>query len=404
MKVPVARRDRPWIDAHVTILLGPFEMPSLRELRDAVGALAERYPWSRLTWRPDQRARYWLHDRSPESIVIERPWGGEFNLGKRLDDLALDHSLETPLILIRYPNCLGLRMSHGLGDGRAFLTVMSAVLLTAMTDAVVDWPAEPAGRFPLVTAAWRTFGRHPSAVVRAIRDRPARESKTSSAIEKPWQPSRHTVHRTISRSTTDELFAWGKAAAPGANAFGLKAAALLIAFRAAGLEVSQDVRVVADLRRYLDWRYIDGNFLAGVPVRLNASMTPEHISAVVKTMSRSGRPLAGQMLTAMRGGVRMESPTTVAPDLLPTVTFSDLGKSPELNRLSFLPDGPRLFAGSAPPEGPLGLTVFMSETSQGVTLNATFHDNVVDPERVTAALDMVATDPIALLKPSADAR
>jgi len=100
----------------------------------------------------------------------------------------------------------------------------------------------------------------------------------------------------------------------------------------------------------------------------------------------------------------MESPTTVAPDLLPTVTFSDLGKSPELNRLSFLPDGPRLFAGSAPPEGPLGLTVFMSETSQGVTLNATFHDNVVDPERVTAALDMVATDPIALLKPSADAR
>jgi len=65
-------------------------------------------------------------------------------------------------------------------------------------------------------------------------------------------------------------------------------------------------------------------------------MTPEHISAVVKTMSRSGRPLAGQMLTAMRGGVRMESPTTVAPDLLPTVTFM-IWQIPELNRLSFLP-------------------------------------------------------------------
>jgi hypothetical protein len=397
----VERRDRPWIDNYVTVLVGPVEMPSLRELRDAVGALADRYPKSRLAWRVGPSGRFWRNDRSPESIVIERPWEGDLDLGRRLDDLALDHSLEPPLTLIRYPNCFGLRMSHALGDGRAFLTTISAVLHTAMTGALVPWPTEPAGRFPLLTAATRTFGRHPSAVVEAIRDRPARESKTGSTTQKPWQPSRHTVHRTIARETADEFFAWGKATSPGANHFGLQVAALLTAFRVAGLEVSEDTRVIADLRRYLDWKYIEGNFVAGVPVRLDASMTPEQVSAVVRTMSRSGRPLAGQLLTAMRGGVRMESPTTVPRDVLPTVTFSDLGKSPEVDRLAFLPGGPRLYSGSAPPEGPLGLTVFTSEISQGVTLNATFHDNVVDPERVSAAMDMVATDPITLLKASA---
>jgi hypothetical protein len=386
------------------MLVGPVEMPSLRGLRDSVAALAARHPESRLTCRLDPSGQYWLNDRSPEEIVIERPWEGELDVGGCLDDLALDHSLEPPLTLIRYPNYLGLRMSHALGDGRAFPTIVSAVLLTALAGAVVQWPVEPAPRFPLVTAALRTFGTHPSTLFGAIRDRPAREPEERSAIEEPWEPSRHTVHRAIPRQAADEFFAWGKAVAPGASRFSLQVTLLLRAFTAAGLEVSQDVRVIADLRRYLDWKYIGGNFVAGVPFRLDVSMTPEQVSAVVKTTNKSGRPLAGQLLAAMRGGVRMENPTTVPRDTLPRVTFSDLGNSPEINRLTFLPDGPRVYAGSVPPEGPLGLTIITAESSQGVTLNTTFHDNVVDAKLVSAAMDKAATDPIALLKTSADAR
>lgn len=393
----IQRRDLPWVDAYVAVLIGPFVMPSVDQLRTAVAALAERYPDSRLSWSQDLARRSWGTDRNPESIVVERDWDESAGVGAQLDLLINDATLDPPLTLVRYPRHLGLKMSHSVGDGRLFLTVIAATLITALTGQVVPWPVEPGGRFPLLQAAVRTFGRHPGLALAAIRDRIPPAVEEAHSEERPWAPSRRTHHAEMPREMADEIFSWGKAFAPRASRFAIQVTLVLKALEAVGFKVSNDVRVISDLRRYLGWKYIDGNFVAGVPMALSSDMTAEKVSAIIKSTNESGRPLAGQILTTLRGGVDFSEATTVDIAARPRVTFTNMGRSPVIDNLPFLADEPAVYAGSIPPEGPLGLTVLTGETSRVLTIDTTFHDNVVDYDVIDEAMRLIVSDPITLL-------
>lgn len=405
LTVPLARRDRPWVGAYVSVLVGPFDMPSVDELREAVAKLAHTHPQSRLTWAPDPQRHCWRTDRTPESVVAQRDWtvaADGFGFGTQLDVLTKDDSLPTPLVLVRYDNCIGIRMSHSLGDGRLYLTVMSAVLRTAWQGAAVSWPVESGGRFPLARAAINTFGRHPLLVSRTISDRigPARTSseRTGAGAPRPWLPSRRCAQSWVPRDQADELFSWGRQFAPRASKFALQVAIILRAMRQAGMQVSTDVRVIVDLRRYLGWRYIDGNFIAGVPMDVDATMSPETISAHISGTNRSGRPLANQLATALRGrGAEPPVDTTVNPAERPRIAFTYMAPVPEIDCLPFLDAAAPVYAGSVPPAGPWGVTVLLGENPAGLSFNATFHDNVVDAGQMNAALQAAAADPIGLL-------
>jgi hypothetical protein len=213
-RTTVQTRDRPWADAYATVLGGPFAMPSTEVLRQSVAALSERYPHSRLSWSLDPTKRYWRSDRTVESIVAERDWDDNVSVGARLDEMACDDSLAPPLTLIRYPSHIGLKMSHGVGDGRLFLTVISAALQTAFTGEVANWPVQSGGKQPLITAACRTFGRHPSLLMAAINDREPNDVVGTTLGTRPWSPSRRYRHAAMTRDQVDEIFAWGQAVRP----------------------------------------------------------------------------------------------------------------------------------------------------------------------------------------------
>jgi hypothetical protein len=55
------------------------------------------------------------------------------------------------------------------------------------------------------------------------------------------------------------------------------------------------------------------------------------------------------------------------------------------------------------PEGPAGITFLFGEIPQMISLNAAFHDNVVDARLLKDALEMAARDPIALMTHTASA-
>jgi hypothetical protein len=93
----------------------------------------------------------------------------------------------------------------------------------------------------------------------------------------------------------------------------------------------------------------------------------------------------------------MPTETTVNPNALPRLTFTNMGFSPEIDSLPFSSGQPRVYAGSVPPAGPLGLTFLTGELSHLMTLNATFHDNVIDAAVVMEAMELIRSDPIALL-------
>lgn len=397
--IAVERRDRPWLDAYAVAICGPIPVPSTDALRETVTALAEQYPASRLTWRFDPTTGYWLNDRTAESIVTEGQWDDNLEVGEHLDAIANDPSLHPPLSLVRYPNHLGVRMSHGLGDARLFVTVFAVVLHSALAGELIPWPAQSGVRLPLVKAAWRTFGKHPTMLRALMADRRSHhiaKSDEKPAMIRPWSPSRRTINTTISREQGDEILEWGKKFAPGASRFGLQATYILRALKKVGIEVADDVRVVVDLRKYLDWQYIDGNFIAGVSMKIDSEMNPDLISAKVKAMIRSGRPLAAQMLASLYGFTTTPG-TSVNLSELPRVTFTDVGHQPVIDSLPFLDGSPIVWSASVQPEGPLGLTIMTGETKRAMCAVTTFHDNAVDADLVHQAMNLVKTDPIGLL-------
>lgn len=183
----------------------------------------------------------------------------------------------------------------------------------------------------------------------------------------------------------------------GPNRYAVQIWLTLRALRAVGLKVSRDVNVVVDLRRYLGWRFIDGNFLAGVPMRMGPEMTPDQVAQTMKASVHSGRPLATQLLSSLRCGRATTAPVnSMDPNDALRVTFSGLA-SPEYDDLQFLSGSQRVVAGSVEPDGPLGLTFLMTQMSSVTWINASFHDNVIDAATVERALRLVASDPVGLL-------
>jgi hypothetical protein len=400
----IQRRDRPWVDAYVTIVSGPFAMPSVDAIRDAIVAVAQRYPDSRLRWGFDDTKRRWFTDRSVESIVVERDWDGESSFGTVLDSMAKDASLEPPLALVRYPNHFGMKMSHSLGDGLIFVSVVAAAMLTAISGEVVPWPTVTAGRFPLLRAGLSTFGRNPALLRSALRDRFRSNEPGTGGPSRPWRPSRHTIYRSLPSSQTDEIYSWAAKYAPGASRFAVQTMLLLRALRRVDMRISDDVRVMVDLRSHLGAGFIDGNFFAGVPMRIDWDMTPEQVSATVKATKASGRPLVNQMATSLRVGSSPPLPTVVDDGQLPQVTFSYLGAPPQVDWLPYLPDHQPVYAASVEPGGPHGLTFVHGHSRGHMILNACFHDNVIDPALLDAAMKLISADPIGLLSEPAGTR
>ena len=400
--IAMQRRDRPWVDANVTVVCGPFAMPSTTSIRQAVTDIVDRYPESRLRWAFDHTRTRWIPGRSVDSVVIERDWDNAPQFGAVLDDMARGDTLQPPLTFVRYPNYFGMKMAHSLGDGPIFMAAVATVLLSAVSGQTAVWPAERAGRLPLLRAVFRTFGRNPSRLWSAVRDRPQIAQSADSAQPKllPWTPSRRTIHTIIEPALTAEIYSCAKKAEPGASRFGTLVALLLRALSRAGVPFSENVRVMMDLRGYLGERLIDGNFVAGVPIRIEGDMSPEQIASTVRITRNSGRPLANQVVTSIRLGSAPPAPTTVADHESPQLTFSYLGAPPLVDCLPYLPGQSPTYAASVEPGGPNGLTFLLGHVNGGIIINAIFHDNVVDFAQVEAAVQMVRCDPIGLLSSS----
>ncbi|ANW65684.1 hypothetical protein BCA37_20845 [Mycobacterium sp. djl-10] len=396
--VPVQRRDRPWLTSHVAYLIGPLEIPGVDDLRATLRRLIAAHPDSRLDWRLDADG-HWRPGASPDALVVEGTWDDGCAPGELMDAWRAHSALPHPLAIVRFPDHLLFALSHGIGDGRVITALVEMVTRAMVSDEVGPWPAHPSGRTPLLTAAAKTFGRHPLKIRDALRDRPAVDRGAAPGARLPWTPSRRTVVTTIPGELVDEMVVRAEAVSPEASRFALITAVVLRALAGVGLDIAADVTVMTDLRRYLRAGMIDGNFIAGVPMRLDADVSPQDFSAMLRRTMCSGRPLANQMLSSLRAGGRRRSvqpPAWMDPQALPRVTVSDLGRMPTRN-LPFLQGHSVLCAASAVPDGPHGITFAFAHTPNSVVITAAFDDAGVDSARLELALKAVATDPSALL-------
>lgn len=398
----VSRRDRAWTSGRAGFLIGPLPMPPIDQIRDAVAHLIRQYPNSRLNWRLDANGQRWIADRPLESIVTEGCWDPESDYGRVLEELKHGRPYEEQVNFVRYPDYLGMAISHRGGDGRNMTASLGAVAAAMTGGDVPEWASSATNRFPLLTAGVRTFGRHPATILRAVRDRPPIGRPADVGLASAWTPAPRTEVVSFPKSLTDELTAWGNGRSPRPSRFALTTCALLRALAGAGIEVDSSVSVLVDLRRYLGQGWIDGNFVANVPLRIDPETTPELLSAMVKATMRSGRPLANQMLTSWRTGGRrrrpIEQPRTANVQLPARVTVTDLGDLPYIDSSPVFADGRACVVGaSGLPDCPNGITAAMVHTTASTTISLSFHDNAVDAHKVRRALDLLASSPVLLM-------
>lgn len=392
----IERRDRPWVDAYVAAVCGPFAMPPADTVRAAVRTLTDRNPDSRLNWRLNTTRRRWMTSGDADGLVVERDWEPGEPVAGILDAIACDHGLREPLALIRYPDFLGLRMSHSIGDGRMFNTIFSAVLGTALSGEPAPWDVHRAGRYPLGRAIVRTFGARPSLIRAAIADRPP-PTEEHATEPQPWKPARRTVFASIPAAEMDDIVSCAKKSTPQATRAAVQMWVLLRSLRLCGLAIAPDANLIVDLRRYLGGPPIDGNFVAGVPLRVDPAMSLKELAATISATMASGRPLATQALTTLRRGGPIPLPDTADSAAAARVTFSGMGRPPEIAGLPFLAGRSAVYTGGVEPDGPAGLTLLISETPATVSITASFHDNVIDATVVTDALQLATSDPRGVL-------
>jgi hypothetical protein len=397
----VQRRDRPWIGAMVSTLVGPCDMPSVADLERAVVTLSQRFPHCRLGWGLDDPKRHWVIPTGPGggklgAVVVERSRAGHADLGETLDSMVSDSRVDAPLTLFRFEEHFGLRMSHEYGDGRFYDEAIGA-LMTVAAGGSESWNMGPTNRFPLTTALARTFGSDPRRVLAAVADRPQRVVPVASSTPVPWTRARRTCAAVIPNELREQMIDWGRTAAPGASWFSLLVSMLLRSMEVAGMRVSDDVAIVMDLRRFLRSRGLDGNFVIGVPFAITYRTSPETIGTMIRSAVTSGRPVAAQAAAALRGWRGGSAPVSFDATRLPRVTFTSVGAPPRMNSLSFRPGEPAVVSGSVEPEGPHGLTFLVSETPDTCAVTASFHENVIDAELVTEALRLAQTEPLEIL-------
>lgn len=398
---PVERRDRPWMSTRTVYIAGPLEIPSIELVRSRLRAYARLNPTSRLSWGVSDDGREWvLRDALPDSAVVERDWPAGYSIERILDDLYADETLALPVAVVCLPNHIALVSQHGLWDGRNATTISEAVTRAAVCADYLMWPAHASSRAPLAKAAVKTFVRHPSRIRAAITDRPATVPESNHGSVTPWRPSMQAIVSTIPNDIIDDAVARTAGRGTKASRFSILSVLLLRTFAELRFDVEPNVNIMADLRTYLGEGWIDGNFVATVPIRVDETIEPEEFSAILKRTLKSGRPLASAILSSVRTGsprfVQAPDPTSIPTGARAQLTITDLGMLPR-KPLPFTGVSPAIWAQTAPPAGPTAVTVGFTRTPDVTAVCASGHELGVDIDLLRKSIDALASDPAGVL-------
>ncbi|MGH8891130.1 MAG: hypothetical protein ACRDV3_15385 [Acidothermaceae bacterium] len=412
----VGALDRPWTSSSTASLLGPVRLPDRATIVDAIVELACAFPHSRLGWQLDESRTSWtwspheIHALA-EHVVITTDEDPSDDYSRFLTRFGNRHDLPSPATFLLAPDHLGLSLSHGVGDGRAITQFMSGVLITAQTGELPDWPRMGGISHPYSRALRAFFGRSPRRVAAAARAvRPSHSwrgtrgahgdhGERRDAPRVQWTPKPVTIYRRVSREAIGRVRSWRASHAPGTSMAALELMLLLQAFRCAEVSLRDEVLTLFDVRRYVPRYQVDGNFVVGLLLPLTAANSVVEIGDAMTTAAERGRPLTalGFDLLTRRGPAA--SPATRLANALPRLAFTHIGRPQAIERVQFRPGANPMYAASIDPADPHGITVATTQTGGSLHLSATAHADVVDPDDVERALDMIAADPVPLLSP-----
>lgn len=407
--VPIAGIDRLLGGSIIHQTFSPLDLPSVEALRDAFVRLADHGPETRVGFeRAD--ADHWRYrgpaiaDRVGE-IVREVPEGEPGSAQEwLLDHLAPD----LPLQFAVKGDELAAVFDHVLFDA-PLAAALPAVLVSMAGGAPVPALFDGVTDRPVSTALWHTFGRHPRRVIELVRDRQDAPVASGDVLREddrvplvdPGGLGRR-LHRNCDAAELAGVREWG-----AAHGLGMSPTMLLLtsaAIHQAGIPVEPQGDLVVDLRRYLpEGVTTGGNFITGVSVPVwSDGFEPRQLGERLDALLRSGRPLASVAIRLLRAKRRPPAQPTAA-DTVPRpvrarISVSNPGRLRLYEQMPWTaPPAERRAVPGTEGIAPNAIGFISSSDAGRFRLAVSFRGDVFDPATVNAALDLIFTDPVAVL-------
>jgi hypothetical protein len=297
---------------------------------------------------------------------------------------------------------VAMKVAHAYGDAGPVNTLLRELVRAAGEERAAQI-APMKRRFALPKAWWNTFGKAPGKWSDAMKL--SRTPHFETGENRPWTANL-VVETARSADVLGKMRTWRDEYAPGVTTSAITFAAFTAALQELGFRPdTSGATFLADARRYLDKAVtVDSNFCFG-PWLSPASLTdPQAIHAALKTELTTGGMLTMMLLReskmALTGAPGMPEPyPSEAPaDPIVRLTFSNQGRHDMLADLPWAIEAASRVNQSVPTlNGPEGITLTTSEMGGVLHLEATFHASTYDPAMVARALELVCTDPAALI-------
>jgi hypothetical protein len=458
------QRDRAMLGLLSVGAIGPARMPSVQAVRRAVWDLVAIDPENRLLHRVDVRRGRFIpvppaeRAQFVDEVVIPlddeprtpgKPWAEKAQI-KEVADAVYRRGLGDLPFRIRVGRNFSIfELMHAVGDGSMYITAWSTLLGCACDGSMPTALVQKDSMFPLLRAAYTTFGEHPGRlvdlyqvlrsshatseagtgeaaggglvagavrpavrmakevledVVPAARSALTRRSSEASRMGAEGDSSHLVSVATLSRyGLMREIREWRNQHRPDATALSIIFAAGVVAVEESDLpRPAPGIGVMLNARRYLPkGTSVAGNFVVVMELDLENPRSPEAIAAANKKIMDSGRPLATMMALVTKSVFRptdstVESAETGRPKLVFTApgAFKGFEKVPWL-----LPLEQIWFDGVTTPSGRDGITFSFHEIGEVINVKASFDATRYDFDTIAGVVARLANDPIGLLEP-----
>ncbi len=402
-QMKVSAIDASYAHDPVWVLIGPTEVADSSEYLNSLRAIAAVGVQNRLGLIPSPSTVWW--DVNP-ALSGDMVWEGlrvdESELNSLLTELVTKRPGE-PIYASHRDGYLQLRMDHGLGDALFMCEIVAA--LTREQDpsspGFVEPVLVPNLAKPLTALAKSIVRGHGALTVvgdflREIRRRAHRTPARHQPAERRGEPAHYSV--AFARSSPDflsELRGFRDTHHPGVSTSAMLFFVFRRAARAAGIDLTESMSVLTDLRRYLPRdavTFANMSIVARIPAP--QGQTVEELGHCLQKELASTYPATRALGWAALWGMRrrVESAPASCSDTNGQVnlTLSDVTRLAGMKKIGYRAGATnRVFAVALPPGDHSQVSACFTRIGHQLHLTATYHPEVVSRAQLEKTLESV---------------